>query len=447
MVKLKFQTSRDGRLLTIYLFRMQFHQLLSLYLLVLPFVFSDCLLPQYLGSFPVKQAAFLDIVPTPKGFHDLFITSFGGAPFTKGKIRRVRNIESSLMSLSSVRTSMVDSRVTWPNGAKFIHPDVKIAQATSAQRVISCGGFLVPTHGDGLCTVYDFNDETGKVKKIPLASAGRGSFFHQAEFYDVDGDGWMDLITAKAHKPFFSKPITGTLVWFKNPGDSPRLRCGKSKTWEEFELFDGPDVHFALRDLDHDGIPEIIATQFFTQRLTVNWLKPGKSFGGGPDSWEQRIVADDLGSLFNMTLVDLNGDGHEEIVLTNHETDADFSGMYAVEIPKTDFKTAPWPSHPIVTGFPTLNQGIGQASPGGAIPFTLPGSNQTLFALSGDGNQKAYIICKDKADVWSWQKSEFLDTGNTVGAIAISDVTGDGYPELFVPSYEKGEIHVYSYGT
>ena len=31
------------------------------------------------------------------------------------------------------------------------------------------------------------------------------------------------------------------------------------------------------------------------------------------------------------------------------------------------------------------------------------------------------------------------------GAIAVADVTGDGNPEIFVPSYEKGEIHVYSY--
>ena len=421
-----------------------FQKFLALSLLALPAALSNCPLPQYLGKFSVKQAAFLDIVPNPSGSSDLFVTTFGGAPFSKGTIRRVEGIESHLTSISSVKAPTVDSKVTWPNGAKFIHPDVKIAGATSAQRVISCGGFLVPTHGDGSCIVYDFNDETGKISKFVLASAGKGSFFHHGEFYDVDGDGWKDLIVAKATKKgWFGGKITGSLVWFKNPGDGRRFRNGK---WKESKMFDGPDVIFEMHDLDHDGIPEIIATQFFTQRLTVNWLKPGKSFGGGPDSWEQRIVADDLGSLFNMTLVDLNGDGHEEIVLTNHETDADFSGMYAVEIPKTDFKTAPWPSHPIVTGFPTLNQGIGQASPGGSVPFKLPGSDQTLFALSGDGNQKAYIVCKDKADDWSWQKSEFLDTGNTVGAIVISDVDGDGKPELFVPSYEKGEIHVFSYG-
>lgn len=215
-------------------------------------------------------------------------------------------------------------------------------------------------------------------------------------------------------------------------------------------MFAGPDVHFELRDFNNDTIPEIIATQFFSEQLTVNWLKDGCTFDGGPSCWEHRTVVDDLSFLFNLTLVDVNGDGKDDILFTNHVADTALAGVYAVEIP-TNFKVDEFQLHTLQNNFPTLNEGPGQGSPGGAVPIHHPTIDH-LYVISGDGNQRAHIMCPDdnstrtEDDGWSFQRQLLLDTGNTVGQIAVGDITGDGFPEIFVPSFEKGEIHIYSYG-
>lgn len=396
---------------------------------------ENCTLPAYLGSFKHKQAAFLDVLPNGQGGNDLFISAFSGAPFTKGSVARVENIEIALKrDVTLIQPTMMHGRVTWPNGVKLIDADVKIEGAPSKHRAISCGGFLVPSHGDGRCHVYNMDEETGEVSILEIARSGRGKFFHQAAFYDVDNDGLHDLVAPKAWKPIIGG-AGGALYWFKNPGTA------SNGLWKEQLMFNGPDVHFTFKDLDADNVPEIIATEFFSKKLTISWLKAGAAFADGPKAWETKIIADDLGELFNMTMIDINKDGKEDIVLTNHVTDRDLAGVYAFEIP-SDFKNGEYKRHTLVTDFPTLNGGIGQASPGGVVHVPMKDGSM-VFALAGDGNQKAYIVCESNG---AWHKTQLLDTKNTVGAIAVSDVTGDGHAELFVPSYEKGEVHVYSYG-
>lgn len=402
---------------------------------------APCPKPTYIGKFKHKEAAFLDTAPNTEHGVDLLITSFSGMPFSKGSISIVANIQNFLtpQRLQTITPTVLDGNKKWPNGVKVIPSSVYLAGMSSEnRRLVSAGGFLVPSHGNGAVTIYELDSKGELLTSFDIAFAGVGKFFHQATWYDVDNDGYDDLISAKASKPMFNlgKP-TGALYWYRNPGPTKT----PTRKWDQHLMFQGPDVHFELEDLNGDGIPEIIATEFFYQKLTVTWLKEGASMTDGPDGFETRVAKTDLGFLFNMTLVDMQGNGRKDIVLTNHETDPLKAGVYAVEIP-VDFKTGEYVTHTLANNFPTLNEGPGQASPGGAVPIPMK-KGKDMWAISGDGNQKAYIMC-NRGGAYTWTTEPFLDTGNTVGAIAVSDVNGDGHSELFVPSYEKGEIYVYT---
>jgi len=44
-----------------------------------------------------------------------------------------------------------------------------------------------------------------------------GYFYHMGILRDVDGDGLLDILTAKTNFPFFGT-ASPKMVWFKNPG-------------------------------------------------------------------------------------------------------------------------------------------------------------------------------------------------------------------------------------
>ncbi len=60
---------------------------------------------------------------------------------------------------------------------------------------------------------------------MPLSSPSTGYFYHKADWYDVDGDGLLDLITARATKPLFGSG-SGELLWLKQPSSSPLTNGG-----------------------------------------------------------------------------------------------------------------------------------------------------------------------------------------------------------------------------
>lgn len=95
-------------------------------------------------------------------------------------------------------------------------------------------------------------------------------FYHNVLFYDMDGDGLLDIISVRSGfrvirvpmaPPQFYPPF-GELVWFKNPGDG----LDPDVEWDETILVGGfgPDIFVQMADFDNNGIPEFVATHLFT---------------------------------------------------------------------------------------------------------------------------------------------------------------------------------------
>jgi hypothetical protein len=186
----------------------------------------------------------------------------------------------------------------------------------------------------------------------------------QTLWYDVDGDGKLDIVTARVNKPVIGSS-QGELLWYRNPG---QLKAGDP--WELHVLLEGPDVFFRIADLNGDGKPEIVAAEFFSEKLVV--YACGSAAPGGcqqGNSWQIVLTDTTIGALFDVSVVDLNRDGRLDLLVTNHVNNVTISGVYAYEVPATLKPGTPWARHTLAVGFKVLIPGANQAAPGSAKPF------------------------------------------------------------------------------
>ena len=68
--------------------------------------------------------------------------------------------------------------------------------------------------------------------------------------------------------------------------------------------------------------------------------------------------------------------------------------------------------------------------------------------MPGDDGGRAYLLqpSSNAGPDWSYQQSTILDVGTgTVGGIAARDVDDDGYSEVFMPSFNEGVVHVFTF--
>ena len=142
--------------------------------------------------------------------------------------------------------------------------------------------------------------------------------------YDVDGDGWMDIISMGWNDP--------ELRWFKNPGAAKLI---KGLKWEKhvLKVTRGQNECLALKDLDDDGVPEIYVSCWDKKVPQVVW-KLGKGTDGQPSAEQILIGAEGGGHGFGFG--DINGDKRDDIVCE--------LGWY--ERPEEKPFAGPWKFHP-----------------------------------------------------------------------------------------------------
>lgn len=225
----------------------------------------------------------------------------------------------SLTQMSTLVAKTVSTKVDWPNQITEVP-----AEIFGADYVSIGAGFLVPGRSTGSVDIVNLADGN----TFPISKQKKGWFYHRVIWHDMNGDGRLDAVTARAKKPIFGGS-DGEIVWLEQPANP-------LSAWPEHFITKGPDVNFVLEDLDNDGQVEIIGADFFSKKLTVHWLNAG--------TWEGRTIDATLGAAFDLERVDLNGDGIKDLLVTNHEADASKAGIFAYEIP-TDWKLASWTRH------------------------------------------------------------------------------------------------------
>ena len=396
-------------------------------------------------------------------------------------------------------------RHIWPNESGRVPGGVVPFEA-----VVVPGGFLA-TPKPGRITLVNLDDpkrteyvvvEAGTATpdcsggKEPGAIRNERWYYHQALFHDMDGDGFKDLITARANlMPFlYQCPPVGELLWFRNPGAALKPEVA----WEPHILVGlpmetgGPEVNMALADLDADGVPEIIATHFSTSdHITVFGAPAGgqwKDLDPATRPLRRKTIMTGQGRPFAVEPEDLNGDGRLEILTSNHQGDGCFDvtndaipgRVIALEQPASGkLFDEDWTVHILKDNIrpnPTVPKpvrGPGRLAPNRAIAFwperRLAHREKPWIVVGGDEASKVWVLqpASSRKDDWRYDSVTIFDINahygaNTTQTIAldpkgevISTIGGlawrydrpgpDGMAELYIPVFEARQVHIYSF--
>lgn len=187
----------------------------------------------HLGQFGLKRPAYTS-VEKYHGRDALVVSSFG---VINGKVSIVPDVAERLDDVAAIKPTTLTDHLIWPNLAQRV-PDEAF---DIPDLFLVCGGFLVPGAKTGQLTLLDAR--TNLVGRHELTKDEPGFFYHSAVWFDVNGDGRLDILTAKVNYPYHGEP-KGRLLWLENPGHFDQ------GAWKERALYEGPDVFFRIADLD-----------------------------------------------------------------------------------------------------------------------------------------------------------------------------------------------------
>lgn len=250
------------------------------------------------------------------------------------------------------------------------------------------------------------------------------------------------------------------MVWFEQPADGALSNASyTAEPWTAHVTASGPDVGFALEDLDGDGKVEMVAAQFFSASVLAVYSCPEAQWSLCNTSNVVRTVIDDTsGPFFTVQHVDLNNDGKKDLLVTNNQDDKGTDGkgsVFAFEQPQKGSLAGTWTRRVLATGYvpiPSSTPSPGahsRGSPGAAKAFQARtgASGKPQILVSGDDGGFVSVLTALSEDSGSWEYSQewVCNSTGTMGTPSVADVDGDGFADIFVPFYSSNKVEVYSY--
>ncbi|CAE8702954.1 unnamed protein product, partial [Polarella glacialis] len=364
----------------------------------------------------------------------LVITSFEATPFVGKNGVYMVDVGSQTGTAKELPGS---GSINWPNSVTGVTADVFGFPA-----VVVGNGFLVPSHTLGAIYVMEASPNPEHLKapvKITKDMAEKlpdsGWFYHEAQFVDVDGDGLLDVLTARCQFgvwPWSKK--RGELVWLKQPASAAL----SGEPWQETQLAAGPDFLFCVQpNTKHLAL---VAPEFVGERIVYWYMQEDGSMAS-------RVLDAASGPGFSCSWEDLNGDGRLELLATNH---ASANGsVYAYSFDGEDVATAEVTRHVLATGFTPAKVAAGQGSPGDAVAFRpeVAASEKPHIFLSGDNSNSIFLLVPESedSDIWSYKTQKIADLNADIGRPSIGDVDGNGFADVFVPAFDAKVVKHYEF--
>ena len=216
-------------------------------------------------------------------------------------------------------------RTAWYEVAKGADGKSKVVGHVVSEKPLDFGGGAGDVNGDGRPDIIRpgaWFEAPADIRKgmwiehpIALGNKEEGKAEHTPQIlvYDVNKDGLNDIITSSAHRY--------GIFWYE------QVRKGGEITWRRHTIDDTwSQAHsLTLADIDCDGTPDLVSGKRFMAHngsdpdefgpLGVYWYKLER---GPQPKWTKYAVTynEGIGSALNVPVVDLNGDGKLDIVVT-----------------------------------------------------------------------------------------------------------------------------------
>jgi hypothetical protein len=228
--------------------------------------------------------------------------------------------------------------------------------------------------------------------------------------YDVDGDGWVDIIAGGWDED--------GIYWYRNPG---RRAVDARKPWEIHEPWvaarlattRGHMEMFVLHDYDGDGVPELHSA-CYRREEPLEVFRFGKDANGAPRLTPFVLGAE--GGGHGIAFGDVNGDGREDVLCE--------IGWY--ERPAGNPFAAPWKYH--------RETDLRAVHP--SCPFVVRDLNRDgrLDLIFGRGHNVGLYWWEQLAPAADgatrWQSHVIDESWSQAHCLELADLDGDGAPEL-----------------
>jgi hypothetical protein len=226
--------------------------------------------------------------------------------------------------------------------------------------------------------------------------------------YDVDRDGWLDVIAGGWGED--------GIYWYRNPGHSAAER---GRPWEMHQPWAahllsktrGSMEMFALHDFDRDGVPELHSANYRKENPLEVW-RFARSAEGAITLTPFVLGAE--GGGHGYAFGDVNGDGREDVLCE--------IGWY--ERPAGDPFAGPWKFH------------AETALPHPSCPFVARDLNRDgrLDIIYGRGHDVGLYWREQAAPrpdgTTVWKQQVIDESWSQAHAITMADLDGDGEEEL-----------------
>jgi hypothetical protein len=285
--------------------------------------------------------------------------------------------------------------------------------------------------------------------------------------YDIDGDGSVDFAIGADWQPT-NTTTGGSLQWIRRTGG----------TWKVTSLGDEPTLHrIRWADVDGDGRSELVVAPLHgRENKAPEWQGNGARIlvyripkDPVQDAWRPEVADDSLHIVHNITVVDLDRDGREEILTASRE------GVHLLK----RSKEGAWTKQKIGEGSPgEIKAGrverkrwlatvepwhssslvlFEEAAPGlwkrKVIEDKLTGGHAIGWAdFDGDGNEELAAGWRDKkggvavyrrgAD-GAWSKHMVDDGGMATEDLTTADLNNDGRPDIVAVGRATGNVKIY----
>jgi hypothetical protein len=228
--------------------------------------------------------------------------------------------------------------------------------------------------------------------------------------YDVDGDGWLDVITGGWQE--------SEILWYQNPGKEGLARGYK---WKRNLLKDtrGENEAYQLHDFDGDKVPELFVNCWKKEDPVVAW-KMVNTADGQPTL--EQIVLGDQGGGHGYAFGDVNGDGREDVLVE--------TGWY--ERPEGEPFAKPWKFHP-ETELPH------PSCPFLVVDLSGDGRSDLIWGKAHDFGFYWWEQGEPKPDgTTTWTEHLIDDSWSQAHCLVWVDLDGDGKSEVVTGKRVRG---------